>query len=175
MADQWTNRIEIRSETSSRIYVIAQRVSTGAWECSCPGWKRYRHCKHLETMVPSQLPAAPPRATGESDGSTFRDSAYRHYDPRHGFGSAEEWVRAAEEAAWGRGRYRPTGQPQPSLAADLAQLGLTELPADVKELVAAMRRMAFKTHPDHGGTPEAFTAMFTAYERLLTNYRRNAA
>jgi hypothetical protein len=35
--DQWTDRIEIKSESSSRVYIVARRVSTGLWECSCPG------------------------------------------------------------------------------------------------------------------------------------------
>lgn len=46
------NRLEIRSETSSRLYVVAQRKVTGAWECSCPGWISRRKCKHLTTMRP---------------------------------------------------------------------------------------------------------------------------
>ena len=50
-------RMEIRSETSDRIYVIAQSKSSGDWECSCPGWvfKRgdRRDCKHLRAVVPT--------------------------------------------------------------------------------------------------------------------------
>jgi hypothetical protein len=49
--DQWTNRIQIRSETSSRLYTVAQNKRTGEWACSCTGWKRWRHCKHLDVMV----------------------------------------------------------------------------------------------------------------------------
>jgi hypothetical protein len=45
--DRWINRREIRSETSNRVYVIAQERSTGQWQCSCPGWITRRHCKHL--------------------------------------------------------------------------------------------------------------------------------
>jgi hypothetical protein len=51
--DQWVNRMEIRSETSSRIYIVAQRKSDGSWGCSCPGWKAHRHCKHLRAMGPA--------------------------------------------------------------------------------------------------------------------------
>lgn len=50
---QWKNRIEIRSEKSSRLYVVAQRKSDGSWACSCMGWKRWRNCKHLDTMYPA--------------------------------------------------------------------------------------------------------------------------
>lgn len=51
------NRIEIASETSNRIYIVAQRKTEGKnhgqWECSCMGWIRYRHCKHLDAMIPT--------------------------------------------------------------------------------------------------------------------------
>lgn len=50
---QWKNRIEIKSESSSRLYVVAQRKTSNEWACSCMGWKRHRHCKHLDTMVPA--------------------------------------------------------------------------------------------------------------------------
>ena len=49
---QWTNRLEIRSETSTRLYVVAQRRTDGSFGCSCMGWKRYRTCKHLDAIVP---------------------------------------------------------------------------------------------------------------------------
>lgn len=50
-----TNRFEIPSSSSSRVYTIAMRVSTGEWECSCPGWVlkkpgRPRGCQHLTAM-----------------------------------------------------------------------------------------------------------------------------
>jgi hypothetical protein len=49
--DQWTERFEIRSETSGRIYIVAKNKKTGQWGCSCPGYRRARNgvrcCKHL--------------------------------------------------------------------------------------------------------------------------------
>lgn len=50
-------RIEIQSASSDRVYVVAMRLSSKQWECSCPGWifKRAgkpRSCKHLKTMMP---------------------------------------------------------------------------------------------------------------------------
>ena len=51
--DQWTNRFKIKSESSSRLYTIAQRKSDGSWGCDCMGWKRFRHCKHLDRLTPS--------------------------------------------------------------------------------------------------------------------------
>jgi len=51
------NRMEIHSGTSDRVYIVAQRKTEGKchgqWECSCMGWLRYRHCKHLTAMWPS--------------------------------------------------------------------------------------------------------------------------
>ena len=45
---QWKNRFEIRSETSDRIYTVAQNKKTNKWACSCFGWIRYKRCKHLQ-------------------------------------------------------------------------------------------------------------------------------
>jgi hypothetical protein len=54
---QWTNRFNIRSESSSRLYVIAKNKSTGEVGCSCLGWKRARNgvrsCKHLDAIMPA--------------------------------------------------------------------------------------------------------------------------
>ena len=50
---QWTNRMEIHSQTSDRVYIVAQNKVKRHWACSCPAWRRYRHCKHLAAM---QLP-----------------------------------------------------------------------------------------------------------------------
>ena len=47
---QWENRFEINSETSDRVYVIAQNKRRRHWGCSCPAWRRYRHCKHLDSV-----------------------------------------------------------------------------------------------------------------------------
>ncbi len=46
----WTNRFEVRSESSDRVYVVAQHADKRHWGCSCPGWKRHRKCKHLTTV-----------------------------------------------------------------------------------------------------------------------------
>jgi hypothetical protein len=52
---QWTNRMEIRSETSSRLYIVAQHKTNGSFACSCFGWKRHRNCKHLKAMTPQLI------------------------------------------------------------------------------------------------------------------------
>ena len=48
---QWTNRFEIRSASSNRVYTIAQHKKKKHWGCSCPGWRRWRNCKHLEELA----------------------------------------------------------------------------------------------------------------------------
>ena len=52
--DQWTNRFHIKSETSNRLYVIAQNKKKRHWACSCPRFLLHgRSCKHLQHL---QLP-----------------------------------------------------------------------------------------------------------------------
>jgi hypothetical protein len=48
--DQWTNRFEIESESSDRIYIVSQNKKTHEWGCSCPGWRTRRKCKHLSAL-----------------------------------------------------------------------------------------------------------------------------
>lgn len=47
---QWTNRFEVHSESSNRVYVIAQNKTGRWWACSCMGWIRYKRCKHLTCL-----------------------------------------------------------------------------------------------------------------------------
>jgi hypothetical protein len=46
----WTNRFEIKSETTDRIYIVSQNIEKRHWACSCPAWKTRRYCKHLESI-----------------------------------------------------------------------------------------------------------------------------
>lgn len=43
----WTDRFQIRSASSDNLYTVARNVKSGKWGCSCPGYIRHRHCKHL--------------------------------------------------------------------------------------------------------------------------------
>ena len=47
---QWTNRFQIKSEKSNKLYTIAQNKSGRWWGCSCPGWIFHKHCKHQQTL-----------------------------------------------------------------------------------------------------------------------------
>ncbi len=49
--DQWHNRFQVKSQTSSSLYTIAQRRSDDTWGCSCAGWRHYRKCKHLTDVL----------------------------------------------------------------------------------------------------------------------------
>lgn len=178
MSTQWADRIEIKSSSSSRIYVVARNVDTNAWGCSCPGWKARRTCKHLKSMglaaASREVTHPAPRGRGVQS-SNFTDAAYRHYDvsANGGFGTPDEWFRLAENMARGRRQYAPPPRQRRyagGFAADMELLGLTEMPLDARDLVRAMRKRAMVTHPDHGGSAEAFREMFAAYERLLKRY-----
>jgi hypothetical protein len=50
---QWTNRIEIKSASSNRLYTVAQRKGSGEVGCSCMGWIRHRRCKHSQVFAPA--------------------------------------------------------------------------------------------------------------------------
>jgi hypothetical protein len=178
---QWGTRLEVKSATSDRLYIVSEKLDhgrpTGTWGCSCPGWKGYRgECKHLKSMgLKSCEPRRTPRPKGEGTGDNFgfTDAAYTHYDIRDGFGSAEEWMRQAEQHAQGRSRYRyasSEGWRRGHATSDMQLLGLTEMPPTVRGLVSAMRKVARQLHPDFGGDAEAFGKMIMAYERLLKMY-----
>lgn len=47
---EWHNRFQVESESSNRLYTIAQHKKLKHWGCSCPGWKIHRKCKHLEAL-----------------------------------------------------------------------------------------------------------------------------
>jgi len=49
--DQWVNRFQIKSSSSSSLYTVAQRRSDKTWGCSCPGWRHYRRCHHLTDVL----------------------------------------------------------------------------------------------------------------------------
>lgn len=52
--EQYQNRIEISGSTGNK-YIVAQRKSNSQWSCGCFGFRRHRHCKHLDSMMPALL------------------------------------------------------------------------------------------------------------------------
>src|SRR5271167_2405959 len=48
--NEWTNRFEIKSESSDRIYRIAQNKKKRFWGCNCTGWISRKKCKHLTAL-----------------------------------------------------------------------------------------------------------------------------
>lgn len=101
---------------------------------------------------------------------SFSDKAYRHYDPRRdGYGSAEEWIGAAEALSGGRGRLHTSGK-KTGLEADLELLYLDAMPDDIAGLKKAFRNTLFIVHPDVGGTKEACQKVLDAFERLSKHY-----
>lgn len=55
-SDQYQYRIQIAG-SSGNLYVVAQakshRKDAGQWQCSCLGFRRHRHCKHIDAMRPA--------------------------------------------------------------------------------------------------------------------------
>ncbi len=47
---QWQFRFTVESASSDRLYIVSQNIKHRHWACSCPGWKRHRHCKHLQAL-----------------------------------------------------------------------------------------------------------------------------
>jgi hypothetical protein len=83
----WENRFEIKSESSERIYVVAQNKQKRFWGCSCPAWRIHRHCKHLNVigLRDPRLPAVDTVLTREFQGKavsvTVLDAGFA-YDGR---------------------------------------------------------------------------------------------
>lgn len=49
--EQWINRFTIPSTSTNAVYVVAQRRTDQSWGCSCWGWRKNRHCKHLDRIL----------------------------------------------------------------------------------------------------------------------------
>jgi hypothetical protein len=89
----WVNRIEIKSETSNRVYVVSQHATKRYWGCSCPGWKAHRKCKHLERLG---LPGSEEPFEVE-EGHAMKKGfleGYKTYDASAGHGTTAEWQKA---------------------------------------------------------------------------------
>ena len=46
----YTNRFEVKSQSSDSVYIIAQSKKGRWWSCGCFGFIRYKHCKHMKNL-----------------------------------------------------------------------------------------------------------------------------
>ncbi len=190
------HRMQIKSGSSDKLYVVAQSKANGTWQCACNGWKSHRHCRHLDAMLPKLLAAygggvakLPEKASkvagpvksrlppGEAERrkaarakASWANTNYERYDASGGFGSVEDWIGAAEAAAKGHNSYLTGAARKGGKAADLAWFDLDNLPFAVAGLKTAFGKACLKYHPDKGGDPEDFKNMFAAYSRLVKEY-----
>jgi len=161
--DQWTNRFEIRSASSSRLYVVAQNKLGGHWACSCPGWKIHRTCKHIKTIKVPTLPALQNRLGGgtisykPASGKNPLDG-YKTYQGQRG--SATDWEKAFA--------YRMGIDAARKVVGDKSPRGILGVSAfaSFKLIKAAYRALAMKHHPDQGGDSAYFQLVQGAYEVL---------
>jgi hypothetical protein len=86
----WINRLEIKSESSNRLYIVSQHARKRYWGCSCPGWRAHRQCKHLEQLG---LPGGEVPFEVEKDHAMNKSflAGYRTYDASAGHGAATQW------------------------------------------------------------------------------------
>jgi hypothetical protein len=159
----WCNRFEVKSESSDRIYVIAQNKSTELWGCSCPGYRTRRSCKHLQHLrlpMPAKLlgsaqdrmSAAPKRTTPFMEG-------YKT-DSTRAQGSPQEWSAAFADRMGLKEATSTVGSNSP-----YAILGILAS-ASWAEIKSAYRKLVMETHPDRGGNAAAFRRVQAAYEVL---------
>ncbi len=70
--EQWTNRFQVKSQSSSSLYTIAQRRTDHSWGCSCPGWRNHRRCKHLTDVLRRLAGVAASAAARAYDAATIK-------------------------------------------------------------------------------------------------------
>jgi len=98
--EAWVNRFEVKSESSDRVYIIAQSKSGRWWKCGCHGCIRHGSCKHLRAcgLPGNYQPFEPPRPEREDETMAKKsfaeiDASRRRYDPaKEGHGDPAEWV-----------------------------------------------------------------------------------
>jgi len=84
-----------------------------------------------------------------------------HEGPR---GSPTDWTRKAKRIT---GAVRAHDS---KVAKSLKTLGLEDIPKSERDLKRAYRKAAIKTHPDQGGSNEAFLEVQAAFE-VLSNVK----
>lgn len=176
-------RMEVNSETSDNIYVVSQTVKSGLWMCSCFGFRRHRHCKHLRAIVPAferlgidSTPKPIPERTATKPKPPKKKSFLPPKDLR-GFswaikqsmqgwnadqfkksngkrGNAKQWAEAAARIDFGPGNEI------------LTVLGLKRKPQSLKSLRKAFEAKLMEHHPDKGGDPIMTQKVIEAFRIL---------
>lgn len=81
-------------------------------------------------------------------------------------GHPESNSNSKARASASNNRYQKAPSTPPRRDPMLETLGLTETPATLAEFKAAARKRIMDTHPDRGGSAEAFRTVYMAYETL---------
>jgi hypothetical protein len=98
----------------------------------------------------------------------FSDASYkRRYDTSTGYGSPEEWIRAAE--AMMSGNLLIEGHH--AVSEDLEYMMLSEMPKTAAAMKKAFHNALFVYHPDYGGSDDAVRKLLTIYEKLTKNFK----
>lgn len=171
--DQWTNRFEIKSASSSRLYIVSQNIKTSLWACSCPGWKIHRKCKHIQSVqkvdprVRTNAQLLGP-AYGRSGSGKNPLEGYRTYTGARG--SEAEW-----QAAFA---FRMGLDAARAAVGDKSPRGILGVSATASfdEIRTAWKRLVRTCHPDLVGNESRrreFETIQGAYEILEAEEQRN--
>ena len=120
-------------------------------------------------------PGEAERRAKERARKTWSGENYRKFDPKTGFGSADQWAGTAKAFADGdvliAGEVR-----QPPINADLAYFGLSEMPETDRDLAKAQQRARKALFAHFGsdtavGYADAFITLTEAYDRIRMQQR----
>ena len=118
-------------------------------------------------------PGEAERRAKERARGLWSGESYEKYDPvKEGYGSAAEWIAAAEAMAAGRGTFKRVDGAKSEKVRDenLVIMGLDKMPDTIDGLKKAFRNACFVYHPDRGGNTKAMQDLLAAYRKLLHFY-----
>lgn len=99
----------------------------------------------------------------------FSDASYkRRYDTSTGYGSPDEWIRAAEAMMSGN---LLLANDHHVVSEDLEYLMLSKMPETSEALKKSFRNALFVYHPDHGGTDAGMVKLLHIYEKLTKEFK----
>ena len=145
---------------------LVEKLRAGAFTCEVDG----APLKRPRGRAPLKFPSA--RAakgavedvlvTGSFEPPAVKARVFKTYDPEvEGYGNPDQW------RAIFAGLFAPLEKDEP-----YEVLGI-EATSSWAEIKSAYRKQTFLTHPDHGGTKEAFCRVREAFEVLMA--RKEAA